>query len=52
MANKKLVTWIVAGVLVLMCIACLVFFFFKEEAIPEPEGPYPALARGEKILDT
>ncbi|MHC4545294.1 MAG: flagellar basal body-associated FliL family protein [Planctomycetota bacterium] len=51
MENKKLVTWIVAGVFVLMCIAGVVFFFFKEEAIPEPEGPYPALARGEKIVD-
>jgi len=52
MVNKKVVIWIFAGVLVLLCIACMVFFFFKEESIPEPEGPYPALARGEKIVDT
>jgi len=52
MVNKKLVTWIVAGVLAILCIACVVFFFLKEEAIPEPEGPYPALAPGEKIVDT
>ncbi len=52
MENKKAVTWIVVGVLVLLCIACVVFFFFKEDKLPEPEGPYPALARGEKIVDT
>jgi len=53
MVNKKLVTWIVAGVLIIFCIAGFVFFFFTgEETIPEPEGPYPALARGDKIVDT
>ncbi len=53
MENKKLVTWIIVGVLVLLCIAGVVFFLFKkEERIPEPEGPYPALAPGEKIVDT
>ncbi len=52
MITKKVVIWIVAGVLVILCIACVVFFFFKEEAIPEPQGPYPALARDEKIVDT
>ncbi|NIP23002.1 hypothetical protein GWN26_11510 [Candidatus Saccharibacteria bacterium] len=52
MVTKKTATWIVVGVLVLLCIACVVFFFFKEDKLPEPEGPYPALARGEKIVDT
>jgi hypothetical protein len=52
MGNKKVVIWIVAGMLAILCIAGIVFFFFKEEKIPEPEGPYPALARGEKIVDT
>jgi len=52
MENKKLVTWIVAGVLAILCIVVIVFFLFqKEERIPEPEGPYPALAPGEKIPD-
>jgi len=53
MENKKAVTWIVAGMLAILCIAGVVFFLsLKEEAIPEPEGPYPVLALGEKIVDT
>jgi hypothetical protein len=52
MERKKVVNCIVVAVLAILCIACAVIFFFKEEAIPEPEGPYPALARGEKIMDT
>jgi len=52
MVNKKVVTWLIAGVLAILCVAGVVFFFFKEETIPEPEGPYPVLARGEKIVDT
>jgi hypothetical protein len=53
MENKKLVTWIIAVVLAVLCISGIVFFLFKEEErIPEPEGPYPVLAPGEKIVDT
>ncbi|NIP55875.1 MAG: hypothetical protein GWO26_28605, partial [Phycisphaerae bacterium] len=52
MERKKVVNCIVVAVLAILCIAGVVFFFFKEDAIPEPEGPYPALARGEKIVDT
>ncbi|MDH4240967.1 MAG: hypothetical protein OEW48_15520 [Phycisphaerae bacterium] len=52
MENKKLVIWIVAVVLAILCIVGVVFFFSKEEAIPEPEGPCPVLAPGEKIVDT
>jgi len=51
MENKKLVTWIVAGVLAILCIVGIVFLFFKEGKIPEPQGPYPALAPGEKIAE-
>jgi len=51
MENKKVVIWIVAGFLAILCITGVVIFFFKEETIPEPEGPYPALAPGEKIAD-
>jgi len=52
MVNKKLVIWIVAGVLIILCIAGVIFFLSQEEeAIPEPEGPYPVLAPGEKIAD-
>ncbi|MHC4691468.1 MAG: hypothetical protein ACYS67_01915 [Planctomycetota bacterium] len=52
MRNKKIVTWLIAGVLAILCVAGVVFFFFKEDKIPEPQGPYPALARGDKIVDT
>jgi len=52
MVNKKVVTWVVTGVLALLCVLGIVFSFFKEEALPEPDGPYPALAPGEKIVDT
>jgi hypothetical protein len=53
MGNKKVVTWIFAGVLALLCVLGIVFLSSRnEETIPEPEGPYPALAPGEKIVDT
>lgn len=52
MENKKVVTWIFTGVLVLLCISGVVFFFSKEDKIPEPEGPYPALVPGQRIVDT
>jgi len=52
MENKKVVTWIVVGMLVFLCVACVVFFFSKEDKIPEPEGPYTVLAPGENIVDT
>ncbi|MHC4691466.1 MAG: hypothetical protein ACYS67_01905 [Planctomycetota bacterium] len=52
MGNKKVVTWLIAAVLAILCIAGVVLFFSKEDKIPEPQGPYPALAPGEKIVNT
>jgi hypothetical protein len=53
MENKKVVIWIIAAVLALLCVFGIVFLSSRnEETIPEPEGPYPALAPGDKIVDT
>jgi len=50
MENKKLVTWIIALVLAVLCISGVFFFLFKvEDKIPEPEGPYPVLEPNEKL---
>ncbi|MDH4242004.1 MAG: hypothetical protein OEW48_20785, partial [Phycisphaerae bacterium] len=49
MENKKVVTWIVVGMLAILCIAGVFFSFFKEEAIPEPDWPYPVLEPNEKL---
>jgi hypothetical protein len=56
MENKKLVTWIVAGMLAILCVVGIIFFLSQEQEpelvpVPEPEGPYPVLAPGEKIVD-
>ncbi|MHC4109751.1 MAG: hypothetical protein ACYSUY_01670 [Planctomycetota bacterium] len=53
MENKKFVTWIAAGMLAILCVVGIVFFSSQEgETIPEPEGPYPVLEPGEKIVDS
>ncbi len=53
MERKKVIKGIVAAVLATLCICGITLFLSQEEeTIPEPEGPYPALAPGEKIVDT
>jgi hypothetical protein len=57
MENKKLVSWIVAGMLAILCVVGIVFFLSKEQGpelvpAPETEGQYPVLESGEKIVDT
>lgn len=56
MKNKKLVTLIVVGVLAILCVVGIIFFSSREqepELIPvsQPEGAYPVLEPGEKIVD-
>jgi len=57
MESKKVVIWVIAGFLTILCIVGVIFLLSKEqgpELVPEPEteGQYPVLAPGEKIVDT
>ena len=54
MQTKKILI-VSLGILAILCIIGVIFFLSQEHEppqIPEPEGPYPVLALGEKIVDT